>query len=71
MAAIEAIEAGHDILLLGGKQLLGEKGGFELSVKNVITIHQAICKAVKSGRLRFEKVKSSYEKIQSLKKTYL
>ncbi len=66
-AAIEAIEAGHDILLLGGKQLLGEKGGFELNSDSVLNIHKAICEAVISGRLSEERIEKSYNKILHLK----
>ncbi len=53
-AAIKALEAGHDIVLLGGKQLVGEKNGYELQVDDVIRIHRKIVQAVKEGRLNID-----------------
>jgi len=49
-AAIRAFQAGHDILLLGGKQLQGAKDGFELTVRDIEKIHHALVDAVRSTK---------------------
>ncbi len=50
-AAIQALNAGCDLLLLGGKLLSGEKAGFELRVVDIKRIHRSIVAAVKEGRI--------------------
>jgi len=65
--AILAIEAGHDILLLGGKQLLKSDRGFEFAIADVISIHRAICDAVKTKRIPLERIQNSYNKIIGMK----
>lgn len=69
--AILAIEAGHDVLLLGGKQLLKSDRGFEFSIPDVISIHKAVCEAVASKRIPLERIQHSYNKIMSLKTQHL
>lgn len=69
-AAIRAFNAGHDILLLGGKQLQGTDEGFELTVRDVQKIHQALINAVRSHRISEERVNQSVERILNLKKRY-
>lgn len=61
-AAIRAIEAGCDIVLLGGKLLLGS--GKELSVSEIESIHSALVAAVKSGRISID---ASLERIFRVK----
>lgn len=68
-AAIRAIEAGHDILLLGGNQLLSSERP-ELGLGDVRKISQAIIKAVRSGRLPLERVDASVQRILYLKEKY-
>lgn len=66
-AAIKSFEAGHDLLLLGGKQLLVTQQGFELTCSDILKIHQALVEAVKMGRLSEQKVDDSVQKILTLK----
>jgi beta-N-acetylhexosaminidase len=63
--AILAIEAGHDILLLGGMQL--EKSDSEFSIDDVIKIHKAICQATRDGRISEERLKRSWDKMTTRK----
>ena len=66
-AAIMSLEAGHDLILLGGKQLLETQKGLEFSVEDVKSIHQSILKAVKSGRLAEKQIDESVGRILMLK----
>lgn len=67
--AIQAIEAGHDLLVLGGKQLLKADRGFEFCTQDIISIHRAICEAVKNKRIPLERIQNSYDKIVGIKRT--
>lgn len=66
-AAIRALNAGCDILLLGGKQLVGKNKHLELKVRDVQRIHASVVSAVKSGRISEERLNQAVEKILSLK----
>ena len=66
-AAIQALNAGCDLLLLGGKLLTGEKAGFELTVPDVKRIHGSIVEAVKQGRISEARVNESVARILKLK----
>ena len=66
-AAIRALDAGCDLLLLGGTLLWGEKTGFELTPIDIRRIHGAIVDAVKSGRISEEKVTKAAQNILDLK----
>jgi beta-N-acetylhexosaminidase len=68
-AAIQAIDAGCDLLILGGRQIVNQVKQ-ELTVSQINNIHQALVDAVKQGRLSEEKINQSVEKILNLKKTY-
>jgi beta-N-acetylhexosaminidase len=70
-AAIQALNAGCDILLLGGKQLIGTNTNYELTTSDIQRIHGAIVSAVKSGRVQEKRVDEAVEKILSLKNRYL
>ncbi len=70
-ASIAALNAGCDLLILGGKLLVGEHTGFELTIADVQRIHSSIVKAVKSGRITEEKLNRAVERILALKKRYL
>lgn len=70
-ASIAALNAGCDLLILGGKLLVGERTGFELTTADVQRIHSSIVQAVKSGRVREEKLNRVVERILALKKRYL
>lgn len=70
-AAIQALMAGCDILLLGGKQLNGEKAHLELTVRNVQRIHHSIVNAIKKGRISEDRFNQAVEKVLKLKERYL
>jgi beta-N-acetylhexosaminidase len=70
-ASIAALNAGCDLLILGGKLLVGEHTGFELTTADVQRIHSSIVQAVKSGRVAEEKLNRAVERILALKKRYL
>ena len=67
-AAIQALAAGCDMLILGGKQLIGKNDSLELSVEDVRSIHTAICRAVAEGRISEKRLNEAVEKILKLKK---
>lgn len=69
-AAIRSIEAGHDIILLGGKQLLDNQTGYELVPDDIMRIHQALVDAVHSGRISIERLNASVKRILKLKEDY-
>lgn len=70
-ASIAALNAGCDLLILGGKLLVGEHTGFELTTADVQRIHSSIVKAVKSGRVTEANLNRAVERILKLKERYL
>jgi len=68
-AAIRALEAGCDVLVLGGKCLIGDASN-ELSVQDVVRVHREIVNAVKNGRLGETRLNQSVERILTLKQKY-
>lgn len=69
-AALQALLAGCDLLILGGKILNGEKAGQELTPNDVIAIHAHLVKAVKENILPESVVNARVEKILSLKEKH-
>lgn len=69
--AIEALNAGCDILLLGGKQLTSQKAHLELCFQDIQRIHSALVEAVKIGRVPLTRIDQALERILTLKKRYL
>jgi beta-N-acetylhexosaminidase len=69
-AAILAIQAGCDILILGGKQINSSQQGFEFSVLDNLRICKAIKQAVENGRLSIETINSAFNRILHFKKKY-
>lgn len=65
-AAIAAINAGCDVLILGGKQLLANHEGYELDVDDVIRIHKALVNAAKLGKIDIDE---SVNRILKLKES--
>lgn len=55
-AALEALRAGHNLLVLGGRQLNGTESGRELNVEDVVQIHRFLCAAVEDGRLPLQSI---------------
>ncbi|HEY4255048.1 MAG TPA: glycoside hydrolase family 3 protein [Chlamydiales bacterium] len=70
-ASIAALNAGCDLLILGGKLLVGEHTGLELTTADVQRIHHSIVKAVKNGRVAEAKLNRAVERVLQLKKRYL
>lgn len=69
-AAIRALEAGHDVLLLGGRYLVGEGQGLELKVCDVLRIRDSIVNAVQSGRLSEERLNEAVKRVLALKQRH-
>ena len=55
-AAVAALEAGCDILMLGGKQLVDAETRLELSAADIKKIHRHLVDAVHSGRISEERI---------------
>lgn len=70
-AAVLALNAGCDILLLGGKLLTGENKRKELTACDIQRIHASVVQAVKEGRISEKRVTDASEKILALKRKYL
>ena len=66
-ASVLALEAGCDMLILGGKQLLSTQTGLELSYDDVVRIHGYIVIAVKEGRLSQERLDDAVSHVLALK----
>jgi beta-N-acetylhexosaminidase len=66
-AAIQALNAGCDILMLGGRQLQGTEKSLELTVADVQKIYRALVEAVRTGRIRQERIDQSVQRILNLK----
>jgi beta-N-acetylhexosaminidase len=69
--SIRALNAGCDLLILGGKLLHGEHTGRELTGLDVERIHYSIMEAVKSGRISEARLNGSVARILELKKRRL
>lgn len=68
--AIQALIAGCDILLLGGKHLTDENTCLELNLNDLRRIHSAIVEAVKCQRVSEERLNQAVQKIFKLKSSY-
>jgi len=64
---LKAIDAGNDILLIGGRVLQeDEKGGME-HVSEVIQVVKGVVRAVKEGRISEKRIEESVQRILALK----
>lgn len=70
-ASIMALNAGCDLLILGGKCLIDTRTGYELTTADVQRIHGAIVEAVKNGRISEAKLNKAVARILKLKDRYL
>jgi len=70
-AAILALNAGCDLLILGGRLLVGENTKVELTTTDVQRIHSSIVEAVKSGRITEERLNRAVSRVLELKKRHL
>lgn len=67
--AIRALEAGHDILLLGGRNLTNYTNiTLELTLEDIKRIHANIVQAVKEGRIPLSRLNDAVRRILELKK---
>lgn len=69
-AALRSLQAGHDLLLLGGKQLFNHQIGFELNCEDILRIHRFLVDAVKQGLVAEERIDASVKRLLNLKKSY-
>lgn len=70
-AAIAALKAGSDIILLGGAQLNGGNAEFELKVDDIKRIRAALVSAVRKGQISEERLNEAVNHILQLKERYL
>lgn len=70
-AAIRALNAGCDIILLGGKQLIGGDAQLELGVNDIRRIQRSLVHAIKNGRITEARLNQAVEKVLKLKERYL
>lgn len=68
-AALSALQAGTDVLCLGGK-LLNEPAQDELKTEDVLRIHSFLVDAVKTGKLSEASIDKSLERIFAAKERY-
>ena len=66
-AAIRALNAGCDLLCLGGRLLEGENKDLELEVADVERIHRAIVDAVKEGIIPQKRIDEAVRRVLDLK----
>ncbi len=66
-AAIRALQSGHDLLILGGKQLIGAHANLELTVADIQRIHATIVQAVTSGRITEDRINQAVARVLKLK----
>lgn len=69
-AAIKALKAGCDILMLGGKKLIGAHTDLELTIADVERIHKSLVEAVKTGLISEKRVNQAVQRILNLKNKY-
>jgi beta-N-acetylhexosaminidase len=69
--AIHAFNAGCDMLILGGKLFLESDPHDELTLQDVVRIHQSLIQAVKQGVISEARLNEAVDRILALKSTYL
>ncbi len=69
-AAISSINAGCDLLILGGKQLNADSS-LELTTENIQKIHQALLQAVQTGVISQQRLEQALQRILTLKNKYV
>ena len=67
-AAICALKAGCDALILGGALLEGERVGFELTTEDVIRIHGNLVEAVEKGRIPIGRLNQAVVNVLKMKR---
>lgn len=69
-AVLKSLEAGHDLILLGGKQLLDSQAGLEFNSADIKRVQEFLIQAVKQGKLSEQRIDESVTRILDLKKKY-
>ncbi|MCI5052147.1 MAG: hypothetical protein MRY21_03300 [Simkaniaceae bacterium] len=64
-AAVRALEAGYDLLILGGRKLYGQDGA--MPIEKYRAIHAAIMKAVEEGRISEDRLNEAVGRVRELK----
>ena len=67
---LKSLEAGHDLILLGGKQLLASQSGLEITADDVSRVHRFLVDAVRQGHLSEQRLNESVARILALKQKY-
>lgn len=67
--AIKALEAGNDVLLFGGRNLLVHGDG-ENVIDKMVQIYNGVVKAVREGRIAEERIDDSVSRILRVKKSF-
>lgn len=70
-ACVVALNAGCDLLLLGGRLLNDNQVGLELTPTDIQRIHRFIIQAVQDGVVPEDRLNAAVERILTLKKRYL
>lgn len=66
-AAIRALNAGCDLLILGGKLLIGTSNGYELKTADVQQVARSLVDAVRMGRIPEERLNQAVDRVLQLK----
>ena len=70
-AAVKALDAGCDLLVLGGKQLLNHQDGLEFDIETIRYVQKSILAAVKNGTISESRIEESVNRILEAKKLWL
>ncbi len=70
-AALKALQAGHDVLCLGGKLLVGQHEGYEVTADDMIAMHRYLVNAVRQGKISEARINQSVQRVLNLKNNYL
>lgn len=68
-AAVDALNAGCDILLFGGKKLIGNVDQ-EITIEEITRVYQRIIDAVRNGEISPQRLDEAVERILTLKNKY-
>jgi beta-N-acetylhexosaminidase len=69
-AALKSLQAGHDMILLGGKQLLASQKGLEFTPEDIKSVHAYLVTAVQKGLVSEDSLNASVERILAFKAKY-
>lgn len=69
-AVLRSLQAGHDLVLLGGKQLLATQNGLEFTFDDIKRVHRFLLDAISQGKLSEQRLNESVARILALKQKY-